>query len=626
MSRQSFTIPSILMMTMVAVVFALGCQSNRMASEAPIFSSPKPAPESESVDGSVQTASFHQTSESTLAPPNQSPIDSAADSIGPISHLTSRESQAHYLGSSRPRSQLNSLPESTTALTLEEAIAIALIDTKVLRSLSADLVRNAPNAASIYDPAIRGTDANFGVQAALAQFDSIVSGSAIYANNDDYFNNPVTTGNAFEVQQDLTTMNFGWNRVGLAGTQYSINQILTHDNTDNPSVLFPSSWDHQLEATMQVPLLQGRGRLFNEIAGPNARPGFLGTSGIAISRTNHEISLGDFQRGVRDLIQEIVSAYWQLDLAFRNYETIKAARDASYETWQIARARYKNGLPGGEADREAEARGQYYQFESQLDRALNATASNGSPGVLQAEANLRRLLNLPVSDGDFIQPSDQPSNVGSILDWNQLAQQALANRIEIRQQQTRIRQTELTLIAAKNFLLPRLDAIGTYRNSGLGDSLVASGGQFAGAWNEAWDGNYDEWEFGFSFNAPVGFRQAKSGVKNAELQAARERAVFAEMQQQVLHNLGTAFRDVEQSARRIHLAKLRRDALKDTVQSRNAAYEADAVDFEELLQAQRLYLESELDLHTAKTDREQSMARVYLESGSLLDEFSITLH
>ena len=60
------------------------------------------------------------------------------------------------------------------------------------------------------------------------------------------------------------------------------------------------------------------------------------------------------------MVLEIINAYWQLDLEYENFASIKVSRDASIETWNISKARFNNGLPGGEADREAQARAQYY--------------------------------------------------------------------------------------------------------------------------------------------------------------------------------------------------------------------------------------------------------------------------
>ena len=50
--------------------------------------------------------------------------------------------------------------------------------------------------------------------------------------------------------------------------------------------------------------------------------------------------------------------------------------------------------------------------------------------------------------------------------------EAMARNVDLRRQKWRVKETELELIAAKNFLLPRLDAVGQYRWRGLGDDLL----------------------------------------------------------------------------------------------------------------------------------------------------------
>ena len=44
------------------------------------------------------------------------------------------------------------------------------------------------------------------------------------------------------------------------------------------------------EDAFRALFLQGAGRVFNEIAGPNARPGFVFNNGIVIANINDEIS------------------------------------------------------------------------------------------------------------------------------------------------------------------------------------------------------------------------------------------------------------------------------------------------------------------------------------------------
>ena len=518
-------------------------------------------------------------------------------------------------GIPQPLTNRSQLPDQFRELSLDEAISIALQNSEILRSLSATVVQNTQAVTSRLDPAIQSTDPNFGIEAALAAFDTTLNSSIQYSNNDDTFNNSTTTGLATVVQQDLTDFRFGLNKVSAAGTQFSLDSSIIHDNSTNPALLFPSVFDTTWQASVRQPLLQGSGTLFNRTVGPLATAGFNGSSGFLISRSNHDISVAEFERSVKQMMLEIINAYWQLDLAFGNFQSIKASRDASQETWNIAKARLDNGLSGGEADREAQARAQFYQFESQLRQSLN--------GTLQAEADLRRLLGLPQSDGTLLKPSDQPSVGQTVFDWNVVATDAVSHRVEIRQQAKRIEQRELFLLAARNFTRPRLDAIATYRNNGFGDNLFGDGEQFSGAFNEALAGNFDEWEVGLTLDVPLGFRQGHAGVRNAELQLRRERVLLRELREQILHDLGTALRSLNQSQDVVELTQLRETASSESVQARVAAYKADAVGFEDLLDAQQNLLNAQLDFHVAETDYELALAQVLFESSHLLEEYSI---
>lgn len=539
----------------------------------------------------------------------------AVDSYAPYDSSDPTEWHTNYLPP-QPLTNRSDLPDEFVDLSLDEAIAIALNNGEVLRSLSASVVQNSQGVASSFDPAIQATDPNFGVEAALAAFDTNLTSSIQYSNNDDTFNNPTTTGAAATVQQDLTDFRFGLNKVTAAGTQLTLDSNITHDSSTNPALLFPSVFDTSWQATVRQPLLQGRGTLFNRIAGPTSAPGFLGGSGFLISRSNHDISLVEFERNVNQMVLEIISVYWQLDLAYKNFNSIKASRDASLETWSISKARNNNGLPGGEADREAQARAQYYQFETQLTQSLS--------NILQAEANLRRLLGLPQSGDQMYQPADSPGAVESVFDWVTMAYETIENRTEIRQQRKRVEQQELLLLAAKNFTKPRLDAIATYRNNGFGDNLIGGSTQFSGALDEAFEGNFDEFEIGLSLQAPLGFRRAHAGVRNSELQLMRQRMILKELKQQVLHDLGTAVRTVDQAYRVLEISRLRAEAARESAEAREVAFQADAVGFEDLLDAQQRMLDAQLAYHSAKITYEQSIAQVHFESADLLEEYAIT--
>jgi len=582
--RKAFFFGSTLLL---ASLFCLGCRvsKKRQTISYPAITAPDISPES------VALASYN----------SRTPVESKTDYLPP-----------------KPLTNRSKLPSEFFDLPLDEAIAIALNDVEVLRSLSASIVQNTQGTASSFDPAIQATDPNFGIEAALSAFDTNLTSTLQYANNDDTFNNPTTTGSAATVQQDLTDFRFGLNKVTAAGTQLSLDSNITHDRSTNPALLFPSVFDTSWQATVRQPLLQGSGTLFNRIAGPTAAPGFQGGSGFLISRSNHDISIVEFERNINQMVLEIINVYWQLDLAYKNFASIRSSRDASLETWNISKARNNNGLPGGEADREAQARAQYYQFEIQLTQSLNS--------VLQTEADLRRLLGLPQSGDQMYRPSDSPGAVESVFDWYTMAYETIEDRTEIRQQRKQVEQQELLLFAAKSFTKPRLDAIATYRNNGFGDSLAGGNTQFSGALDEAFEGNFDEFEVGLSLQAPLGFRRAHAGVRNSELQLMRQRVILKELKQQILHDLGTAVRTVDQAYRVLEVSRLGAEAARESAEAREVAFQADAVGFEDLLDAQQRMLDAQLAYHNAKATYELAIAQVHFESADLLEEYAITFN
>ena len=73
------------------------------------------------------------------------------------------------------------------------------------------------------------------------------------------------------------------------------------------------------------------------------------------------------------------------------------------------------------------------------------------------------------TDGRLIRPCDDPTTAKLDFDWCQIHNEALARQVNLRRQKWQIKKVEMELIAARNFLLPRLDGVARYRWLGLGD-------------------------------------------------------------------------------------------------------------------------------------------------------------
>ena len=116
-----------------------------------------------------------------------------------------------------------------------------------------------------------------------------------------------------------------------------------------------------------------------------------------------------------------------------------------------------------------------YRFQEEVENALagrllDGTRDNngsgggtfrGGGGVQVAERRLRLLMGLPPSDGRLIRPADEPILAPVAFDWHEITARRSPRRAELRRQRWVIRRRELELIASRNYLLPRLDAIGS---------------------------------------------------------------------------------------------------------------------------------------------------------------------
>ncbi len=488
-----------------------------------------------------------------------------------------------------------------------------------------------------FDPAIQEMNAgpgvsdlrDIGVEAALAAFDAQAAGSVFIEKNDRPLNNIFFGGGTRILQQDLAVFQKQLSKKAVTGTNYALRQTTTYDANNAPGNAFPSAWETIVEAEVRHPLLRGGGERFNRI---NGNAGIAGVpSGVLIARVAGDIKLVDLEIGVRDLVRDIERAYWALHFGYRNLDAAVAGRNASLETWRRIHALFLAGRRGGEAEKEAQAREQYYRFEESVQIALagggdspeNVVGERTSRGVQELERQLRYLIGLPINDGCLIRPIDDPPLAKVCFDWDEVLIEALARRQELRRQKWEVQRTELELIAARNFLLPQLDVTGKYRWRGLGDDLLdprrEGRPQFDNAYMELTGGDFQEWTLLAEFSMPLGQRHAHAKVRNVELRITREKAVLYEQERKVVYDLSDAIARSQQTFAVMQTNFNRRIAARQYLQSVEAAYLSDNAPLDLVLEAQRRLAEAETRYHASVAEYARSISQVHYIKGSLLD-------
>lgn len=436
-------------------------------------------------------------------------------------------------------------------ISLNECVRLALSNAAIVRedqsflSPGNPLLANPQRVASIYDSAIQDTGflfGNRGMEAALSDFDPILTSNLQSGRTEDVQN----TANIGLNQGDVLTENSTQWQTRLekafanSGT-FAVENNWSYSN-NNQTRMFPSAYTGFVQAEYRQPLLAASGTEYTRIAGPSAQNlrGVSGVSqGVLISRINSDISMLDFEQSVTTMVRDVENKYWDLYLALHLYHSeVMTFRDiVKYSDLLAARA---------------EAQDTVYQAQNRLYEA-DARIKGSLADVLQAENRLRRLLGLPLNDGEFLKPSDHPSEARLVPAWDSTLTEALALRPELRKQKWEIRSLELQLRAAKNLNRPRLDLVSQYRVNGFGDTFGSSEDDDDGitdaGYNSAWEsltqGNQQGWGAGIQFSMPLGLRLARAQVRNYELRLRKARRVLQVQEEEVARELNNAILEMD---------------------------------------------------------------------------------
>jgi outer membrane protein TolC len=535
-------------------------------------------------------------------------------------------------------------------LSLDEAIQMAVSRSSVLRDLGGTVVRAPETVRTILEPSKVSSDARFGMEAALSEFDATLASSVTAEKNDRMINNFVASGGTRFFRQDLINFQSQISKVAATGTRMTLRGISIYDFNNASFNRFPSVWDSLVEAEFRQPLWQGAGARFNRLAGPNSVPGFY--NGVLIARVNTDISVADFEMGLRDLVSNVENAYWDLYFAFRDLDAKIQLRNASLDAWKRIKVLVESDQASGQIEREAQAREQYFRYEEEVQNALagtlqqSTTNNNGSSGgsfrgvggVLVSERRLRLAMGLPITDNRMIRPADEPTLAKVGFDWMEISDDAIARRPELLKQRLLVKRREMEYVAARNFLLPRFDVVGRYRFRGLGRDLIGTQeglppdptdpqGYFAlGSLANLANGNFQEWQLGGEVTMPVGFRRGWAAVRNAQLNLARDKAVLEEQERQVMHDLSNALGDMQRAYQIMETSYNRRLAAQQNVEILQFRLQSSQpISAEQVLEGQRRLTEADIMYHRALVEHILAIKNVHFEKGTLLEYGHIQL-
>jgi outer membrane protein TolC len=520
-----------------------------------------------------------------------------------------------------PRSLQRRVDDEVREMNLDEVILLALqnnktVETSAVGGVGQTFVLNSPDQiTSVYDSAIQETGVLFGrrgMEAALADFDTRFSTSMNWGRTAQGSHSLAPT----ILGQDTGIFRSGLDKSLASGGAVSVYHNWNYLGNDIGTPLYPSSYTGTLGAEVRQPLLAGAGTEFTRVAGPS-RPGFgaiAGVSqGVVIARINQDITLADFERAVSNGLRTIEDYYWDLYFAYRNYDNAVSFHESAFETWRVAQAKMEIGTLK-EAE-ELQARDEFYRTRSLVETGLNQ--------VYRRETDLRRALGLPMNDGTVLRPSMEPTKVEFKPDWESCLTNGLTKRVELRRQKWQVKSLQLQLNAARSLVRPQLDVVGNYGVNGFGDKLISQNG--SSGYGSMTGDNLDTWTMGVEMSMPIGFRQARSQVKNYELLIARANAVLDAQERSIAHEIAISIQDVsvawaaaQSNLNRLRAAERRVELLKVEVDSGTAIVDVVVRAQSSMADAERAYYEQLVAYNKAIT-------YLNLSTGTLLEVNNVHL-
>lgn len=524
-------------------------------------------------------------------------------------------------------------------LRLAEAIQMAMANNKIIRERAQFLSPQnplllGPNQSnnSIYDPAIQETGVQFGnrgLNSALADFDATVTTSLLWGRNESVQNNAFLSGGLrpgdtltdetgqFSTQVDkqmadggLFSVSHNWN--------YSLNNV--------PSRLFSSAYTGALQFDYRRPLWAGSGTEFTRVVGPVGRnlqnvPTVF--QGVVLARINNDISITSFEMNVRNMLKDVEDLYWDLVLAYRTYHSEVVARDSALGTWRKIEVKAGRIKDVGAAD-EAQARDNYFEARA---RAENALAD-----LFSTETQLRRMLGLPVNDGTILRPVDEPATAEFLPDWRLSLTEALTRRVELRRQKWQIKALELQKKAAESLTNPRFDLVTSYRINGFGDKLLAKNDSdgatrhgLRSAYGTLTQGDQTGWTLGGEFWIPLGFRQARTQVRNYEIRLVKARAALAAQEHEISHELSIAFQNLDRWYQTAKTNFQRRRAAEARVRSFEALLDREPRVLDLLLRAQISLSQADIAYHRSVAEYNKAITDLHYRKGTLLETDMVSI-
>ncbi len=487
------------------------------------------------------------------------------------------------------------VPREARSISLDEAIRYALGQSEIVRVLSGSVP--VSNGRSLYDPAI----ANTRIDAEQSRFDPRLETRHDFLRNETPFArlDPIDPDGAIidGTRSDLYDMTFGVTKQSTTGAtaQLRVETDLLRQRP-GPVLLNPQSRP-AVTLGLNQPLLEGAGRDVNRVP-------------IVLARIDTERSFFQLKGGLQQMVRQVIQAYWDLIAARTSLWAVEQQLKQSEFAVQLETARKETGIS---------TQGQLAQAQLALANfQANRIAAKGS--VLNAEAALRAILAIPPSGPDELVPTTPPLKEALAFDWRSIVDLSERNRPDLIELKLVLEADYQQLLLSRNQTLPRLDADLLYRWNGLEGEIPTGADLRSDA------GAFTDWQMGINFSVPLGLRGPRAALRQQELILARDRANLDLAMLQVVHELASALRRLDQDYQQYQAYVETRRAATDNLRQQFAGFRTGRLEFINVLEAITNWGNAVRSEAQSLTQYNADLATLESLTGTILEAHGIRLY
>ncbi|MFO0875187.1 MAG: TolC family protein [Phycisphaerales bacterium] len=420
------------------------------------------------------------------------------------------------------RTPPKSIEEASNA-TLREVVAPKLIARTTQLELAevraAALHNNLELGVELYNPTISQTF----VREEEARFEWTFFGTAGRAKQDAPTATLVQASQATSNNYDLGV------RIPMrTGGTVTVDAPFSDLTTNDVFATLNPSYQAAIQFSISQPLLRNAGFSAN-------------TNGIRVANLQAQISDAQTKLAAIRILAAADKAYWALYAARRELEVRQQRYELTVE--QLERAK-RLVLAGTSAEVEV------IRAQSGVAESLN--------GIIVAETSLKirqrdlkRIVNredLPMGGPTEVIPATSPSPMGLDLDAEQLAERAIANRMEMLELELQLAIDASNLDFQRNQALPLFVLDYTYSRDGLGTSYNA-------AFTQTVDQSFENWQFNARLEIPLGNEAAKARVSRAVVTRVQRLGTRDQRRQAIRQEVFDSLDRLQQNWQRILAAR-----------------------------------------------------------------------